>query len=281
MDLSGKTAIITGATSGIGRIAALELAGKGMHLVLPVRSIEKGRLLQQELFEKTGNQKVDVFSCRLDSFESIREFARAFLEKHDRLHLLLNNAGTWETKRKLSEDGIEMNFAVNHLGPFLLTNLLLETIKASAPARIVNVSSMAHKQARMNLKDPEGKKRWSSMGSYAQGKLANILFTKKLAKELDGHGVTVNCLHPGVVRTALFDKMPGLFRRLFGLFMISSEKGAETSLYLSTSLEVEGVTGEYFAKKKMAKTSSLARDISIANELWDLSLAYTGLEAPE
>ncbi len=279
MNLKGKTAIVTGATSGIGRVTAIALASEGMKLVLPVRSMDKGKAFREELAEKTGNEDVEVMHCNLASFDSIRQFAASFRQKYDRLHLLVNNAGTWETRRKLSEDGIEMNFAVNHLAPFLLTNLLLDTILASAPARIVNVSSTAHKQATMNFEDLEGERRWSSMRSYAQGKLANIFFTRKLAHDLEGAGVTVNCLHPGVVETRLFDKMPRFFRWLFGLFMISAEKGAQTSIYLATSPEVVDVSGEYFAKKKIAKTSKHARDMKVADRLWRASLEYVDTKA--
>ncbi|MFO7874032.1 MAG: SDR family oxidoreductase [Bacteroidales bacterium] len=277
MNLQGKTAIITGATSGIGRVTALALAAEGATLVLPVRNMEKGEAVKQEIIQKTENLAVDLMPVDMASFDSIRRFAEQFKAKYDKLHLLVNNAGTWETKKRLTEDGIEMNFAVNHLAPFLLTNLLLDTIVASAPARIVNVSSAAHKQATMNFDDLEGKQRWSSMRSYSQSKLANILFTRYLARELDGSGVTVNCLHPGVVSTALFDKMSGFMRRLFGLFMISPEKGAETTIYLATSPGVEGVTGAYFAKKKQAKTSRHANDMVVAEKLWNVSKAYCNL----
>lgn len=278
MDVKDKTALITGATSGIGRVTALDLAGRGAKLVLPVRDPGKGEALKQEIAEKTGNTAVEIIPCRLDSLESIRECVKVFSQKHDRLHLLINNAGTWETKRKESVDGIEMNFAVNHLAPFLLTFLLLDVMKASAPARIVNVSSTAHKQAKMNFNDLEGKKRWSSMRSYAQGKLANIFFTRKLGKDLKDTGVTANCLHPGVVRTHLFDKMPAFFQRIFGLFMIPPEKGAETSIYLAASPEVEQVSGGYFVKKKQVKPSYHARDMEVAEKLWQVSKTYCGLD---
>lgn len=274
MELKDKNAIITGATSGIGRITALAIAEKGARLVLPVRNMAKGEELKQEIGEKTGNTSVELISCHLDSLESIRQFAEEYKQKHDTLHLLVNNAGTWEVKRRESEDGIEMNFAVNHLAPFMLTHLLLDTIKASAPARIVNVSSSAHKQTKMNFDDLEGKKRWSSMRSYGQGKLANILFTRKLAKDLEGTGVTANCLHPGVVSTRLFDKMPLVFRKIFGLFMITPEKGAETSIYLAASPEVEGVSGGYFIKKKEARPTRHAMDMDVAERLWKVSEEY-------
>lgn len=274
MEWKGKVAVITGATSGIGRVSAMELARKGMHLVLPVRDMEKGKALQGEILQTTSNDKVDMLYCDLASLESIRQFAETFKKKYGKLHVLLNNAGLWEVKRRESKDGIEMNFAVNHLAPFLLTNLLLDTLRASAPARIVNVSSMAHKQVRMRFEDLEGKKRWSSMGSYAQGKLANIHFTRHLALLLKDGGVTVNCLHPGVVRTRLFDKMPAVFSKPFGFFMISPEKGAETSIYLATSPDVEGVSGEYFVKKKVRKPARHALDMEVARRLWEVSEEY-------
>ncbi|MDR4987575.1 MAG: SDR family oxidoreductase [Bacteroidales bacterium] len=277
MDLNEKNVMITGATSGIGRVTALDIAGRGPRLILPVRNMEKGEVLKNDIQKQTGNTQVELMHCDLASMNSIRQFAADFIKKHDRLHLLVNNAGLWEVKRKESADHIEMNFAVNHLAPFLLTMLLLPVIKRSAPARIVNVSSTAHKYGSMRFNDLEGKKRWGSMQSYAQSKLANILFTRKLAAVLEGSDVTVNCLHPGVVSTRLFDNMPGPFQRLFSLFMISPEKGAQTSIYLATSPEVDGVTGEYFARRRIARTSSQARDMKAADMLWDISKEYCGL----
>ncbi len=277
MELQSKTAIITGATSGIGRITALAIAKHGVQLVLPVRNIEKGEALKNEIKIETGNRNVEVMPCDLASLASIRQFVTDFEKKYNSLHLLINNAGLWEAKRKESDDGIEMNFAVNHLAPFLLTNLLLDIIKKSAPARIVNVASTAHKYGKMRFNDLEGKKNWGSMQSYAQSKLANILFTRSLAKKLEGTGVTANCLHPGVVNTQLFSKMPGFIRNIAGLFMISPEKGAQTSIYLAISSDVEGISGEYFAKKKIAKTTAHAHNMQVADMLWEVSKEYCGL----
>ncbi len=277
MDKNKTVAIITGATSGIGRETAIALAGEGIHLVLPVRSMEKGKILKEEIKEKTGNGQVDVMEADLGSFRSIRAFAEQFNKKYDRLHLLINNAGIWEVKRKLSEDGVELTFAVNHLAPFLLTNLLLDTIKASAPARIINVASTVHKQAFMKLHDVEMKKGWGSLRAYAQSKLANVLFTRKLAADLKGTGVTVNCLHPGVVASHLFDRMPSFIRNIAAPFMITPKNGAQTTVYLATSPEVRNVSGEYFARKNIASTSRRSKNMEVAERLWELSKTYCGL----
>ncbi len=277
MEVKGKTAIITGATSGIGRMAALNLAARGAILVLPARSMEKGEALKKEIQDKNPGAVVELMPCDLASMNDIREFADAFRAKHDRLHILINNAGIWEMKRRESADGIELNFAVNHLAPFLLTNLLLDIIKDSAPARIVNVSSMIHKRTRMKFNDLEKKKRWSSMHAYAQSKLANVLFTRKLARDLEGSGVTVNCLHPGVVNTRLFDQMPSFMLKVFQWFMISPEKGAQTTIHLATSPALNGISGEYFAKNKVAKTTRHAKDMKVAEQLWEASEVYCGL----
>jgi len=277
MELQNKTAIITGATSGIGRVTAIAIAREGARLVLPVRSIEKGKALQDEIEKETGNTSIEIMHCNLASLDSVRKFSEDFQKKYDKLHLLINNAGLWESKRKESDDGFEMNFAVNHLAPFLMTNLLLDTIKKSAPARIIGVSSTAHKYGKMRFSDLEGKKSWGSMQSYGQSKLANILFTRRLAKELEGSGVTANCLHPGVVNTQLFNKLPGFIQKVSSLFMITPEKGAQTSIYLATSPEVENITGEYFDKKKIAKTTAHARDMQVADTLWEASMEYCGL----
>lgn len=277
MKLKNKTAIITGATSGIGRVTAIDIAREGARMVLPVRNIEKGKALKDEIEKETGNTNVEIMHCNLASLDSVRQFAKDFQKKHDKLHLLVNNAGLWETKRKESDDGIEMNFAVNHLAPFLMTNLLLDTIKKSAPARIISVASNAHKYGKMRFNDPEGKKSWGSMQSYAQSKLANILFTRRLARDLEGSGVTANCLHPGVVNTQLFSKLPGVIQKISSLFMITPEKGAQTSIYLATSPDVENITGEYFDKQKIAKTTAHARDMQVADTLWEVSKEYCEL----
>lgn len=277
MDLNNKIVLITGATSGIGKEAAKALAQKGMKLVLPVRNPAKGQKLKEEIHQLTGNGQVDLMECDLASLQSVRQFAADFSEKYDRLDVLINNAGIWETKRSESVDGIELTFAVNHLAPFLLTNLLLDKLKASAPSRVITVSSEAHRMAKIKFDDLEGKRRWSSMGSYGQSKLANIFFTRQLSFELNNTGVVSNCLHPGVVATHLFDKMPRFLHPFFRPFMIPPKKGAETTVFLATAPQAQEVSGEYFAKKKVKKTTSYAYNPEVAKKLWDVSRQYTDI----
>ena len=277
MNLKDKVCLITGATSGIGKETALALAKEGATIVFTARNPEKGEKVKQELVEATGNENIETMYCNLASLESVRDFVDSFKNKYKNLHVLINNAGIWETKRKESDDGIELNFAVNHLAPFLMTNLLLDMIKSSSPARIINLSSDAHKPAKLNFNDIEGKKSWSSFGSYAQSKLCNILFTKKLSQILAGTGVTVNCVHPGLVSTTLFDKMNSILRAVFSLFMISSKRGAQTSIFLATSDDVKDISGEYFSKKKIVTPSKAAQNMENAEKLWEISKRYTGL----
>lgn len=268
-----KTVLITGATSGIGKVTALELAKKGMNIVFTARNKVKAQNVKDEIITKSNNPNVDFFECDLDSFTSIVKFVADFKKKYTRLDILINNAGTWETSRKETVDGVEQIFAVNHLAPFLLTNLLLDLIQKSSPARIINVSSRMH-FGDIDFKDLEGKDHFNANKAYAQSKLANILFTKKLAKILEGKNVTVNCLHPGVVRTDLFKNLPKIVQFVFGLFQISPEKGAETTIYLASSDEVTNITGKYFVKSKVAESGEYSNKTDIADKLWDASLEY-------
>ncbi len=277
MAIDGKIIVLTGATSGIGEDAAFLLASMGTLLVLPVRNMEKGENLKREIIERTGNSNIHLMECDLASFTSIRNFASDLKKRFNKLHVLINNAGIWERDRKETVDGIEMNFGVNHLAPFLLTNLLLDELRTGAPSRIINVSSTAHRYGKINFDDPEGKKRFCSIIAYGRSKNANILFTRRLARMVEKDGITVNCLHPGFVSTHLFDRLNPLIRYGGRLFMISPHKGAETIVYLASSDEVEGVTGEYFARKKIRKPSASARDDAAAEKLWELSRKYTGI----
>lgn len=272
--LSGKVCLITGGTSGIGKETARALAQMGAHVVIAARNLELAEEVKQELISATGNSHIDVMPCDFVSLASIMTFAKSFKAKYDRLHILINNAGLMERERKVSRDGIELTFAVNHLAPFLLTKLLLDMIKASAPARIVNVASDAHKRGVINFDDIEGKQNFGAWKAYSQSKLANILFTRHLSTMLHGTGVTVNCLHPGVVATNFFNLIPAPFRFVAKLFMLTPEKGAETTIYLASSPEVENISGEYFHKKKIALTSNQAQDADTAERLWRVSEQY-------
>jgi retinol dehydrogenase 12 len=274
MKLKDKVCIVTGSTSGIGKETVVALSKEGSKLVLPVRNLMKGELLRQEIHGLTGNGNVEVVKCDLASFVSIRSFAKSFLDKYDRLDLLINNAGIWETKRKESVDGIELTFAVNHLAPFLLTHLLIDRLISSAPSRIINVSSEAHRYGQMHFDDLERKNKWSFFGPYAQSKLANILFTIELARKINGAGVTVNCLHPGVVSTHLFDNFPAPFASVSSLFMITPEQGAKTTLHLATSSEVSENTAKYFTRSKIKRTAPQAQDTEAARKLWQISMKY-------
>ncbi|HSV89034.1 MAG TPA: SDR family oxidoreductase [Bacteroidales bacterium] len=277
MTHSGKIGVITGATSGIGAQAALSMAQSGFHLVLPVRNIDKGEAVKIAIKQVAREAQVDLMHCDLSSMESIREFSKKFNDKYHRLDVLINNAGVWESVRKTSADGIELTFAVNHLAPFLMTNLLIDKLKKSAPASIITVSSDAHKMGRMNFNDLEGKTNWSTLASYAQSKLANVLFTRKLAQNLEGSGVVANCLHPGFVATQLFERFPAFLVKALSLFMINPRKGAETIVYLATNPDIQNLNGQYFYKKKARKISVGAQNPDDAEKLWSISKVYAGI----
>ena len=278
MDLNGKICLITGANSGIGYATAMGLAKLNANVVLVCRNKERGEPAQKEIIEKTGNKHVDLLLCDLSSFDSIRKLAAEFKTKYQSLHVLINNAGVMLSKRELSVDGFEMNFAVNHLAPFLLTNLLLDMLKKSAPSRIINVASAAHKFGTIDFEDLQGEnKKRRFMGLYGDSKLALMLISYELGRRLEGTGVTLNTIHPGVVNTNLgVDRSKpkkGIARRFFK----SPEKAAETSIYLASSPEVEGVTGKYFINKQEQKSSEDSYNNEYAKILWDISMEMTGL----
>lgn len=273
--IKDKICLITGATSGIGFQTALQLSRIGAQVIITYRNREKA-IETEKLIAAETTRHIDTFYCDLASFQSIRSFASAFTAKYTRLDVLVNNAGIWETDRQLSQDRIELNFATNHLAPFLLTNLLLDTLKNSAPARIVNVSSGSHQKAVINFDDIEMKTGFSSYKAYGQSKLANILFTKHLSEMLKSDNITVNCLHPGVVSTKIFDKLFKIGVLMMKPIMITPEKGAATSVYLATSDEVSDISGKYFAKKKVVNSSPASCNADDAQKLWDLSLEYVG-----
>ena len=276
MTMRGKICLITGGTNGIGKSTAQELARMGATVVIVGRNAQKTSQVVEEIRAATGNQNVDSLLADLSSQQEIRHLASEFRSKYSRLDVLLNNAGAVFMERQSSVDGIEMTLAVNHLASFLLTNLLLDTIKASAPARIVNVSSNAHKRARIDFDNLQGERSYSS-GAYGNSKLANILFTIELARRLEGTGVTVNALHPGFVNTGFGKNNSGFLFKILGavvpLIARSPEQGAETSIYLASSPDVQNVTGEYFVDSKVAQAAPQASDTAVARKLWDVSAA--------
>jgi NAD(P)-dependent dehydrogenase (short-subunit alcohol dehydrogenase family) len=277
-EMQGKICLVTGATLGIGKETALGLARKGAHVVIVGRDEARTRETQAWIVRESGNAQVDFLVADLSSQPKVRRLAEEFKSKYARLDVLLNNAGAIFTKREVTVDGIERTWALDHLAEFLLTQLLLDQLEASAPSRIVNVASGAHMAGKMNFDDLQGEKKFSGMGAYAQAKLANILFTFALSRRLAGKGVTANCLHPGVVATGFGHNTPGLVKTLVSLlrpFLITPEKGAATSIYLASSPDVADVSGKYFAKCKPIASSKLSTDVAVQEKLWEVSLRQT------
>lgn len=279
-NIEGKLCIVTGANSGIGFVIARELARTQATVIMGCRDQSKGEAARDAIKKATGKESVELMILDLASYDSVRKFARDFKQKHDKLHLLVNNAGLIMGKRVLTSDGPETTFQVNYLSHFLLTHLLLESLKVSAPSRIVNVTSDAHFNGRMDFADLQEKSGYGAMRSYCQSKLAQVLFTYELADRLKGSGVTVNCVHPGAVRTHWGDEAGalGVGIRIARPFMLSPEKGAETPLYVAASPDVVGVSGKYFAKKKDTKSSKESYDVNERKKLWDISMKLSGLQ---
>ena len=269
----GKICVVTGANAGIGYVTALELARMGATVVMLCRSRERGEAAQAAIVAATGNRQVELILADFSALSSVRAAATTLLARQSRIDVLVNNAGLYVDGQQHSADGYELMFAVNHLAPFLFTNLLLDTLKATAPARIVTVASSGHTSGRGRFDARLGCTA-EGFRAYAESKLANVLFTYELARRLEGSGVTANCLHPGVVRTNLATTTQGLFSFVFGLFrpfMLTPEQGAQTSIYLASAAEVEGVTGKYFANRRAVSSSLLSHDQTRQQHLWNLS----------
>jgi len=275
-NIEGKQVLLTGASRGIGKATALALAKMGANLSLLVRNRELGEKVVEEIRATGTKARVDLFVADLSSIQEVRRVAAEYLAKHDRLDVLVNNAGAINMDREVTVDGYERTFATNHLAYFLLTELLLDVLKKSAPSRIVNVASEAHRGAQVDFDDPMFEKHgYRGFGAYGMSKLANILFTRELAKKLEGTGVTANALHPGVIASGFGRNNKGMFgfimRNLAGPFLGSEESGARTSVYLATSPDVEGKTGLYFKSSREATPTRAARDDAAAERLWKLS----------
>ena len=275
--MKSKICLVTGASSGIGKEAAKALARMGATVVMVGRGKERSEAARDEIVKETANDSVELVLADFASLAAVRKLAADFESAHSRLDILMNNAGTIPAKRQLSVDGFEMQFAVNHLAHFLLTNLLLDTIMASAPARIVNTSSGVHMRAKIDFDNLRAEKGYRFIRAYGQSKLANILFTYELARRLEGSGVTANCFTPGMTRTNLGRHIYGIGGFVFKSLGRSPEEGARTAVYLASSPDVAGVTGKYFADCREARSSDVSHDAELARRLWDVSQKMAGL----
>jgi retinol dehydrogenase 14 len=277
----GKNILITGATSGIGLEASVALAQRGARVILVGRDRSRTEAAVASVKARSGAAEVEHLLCDFSSQADIRRLAQEVLARHDRLDVLINNAGGVNKTRRLTVDGIEATFAVNHLGYFLLTNLLTDLLVRSAPARVVTVASEGHRQGTLDFDDLGLERGYRIMRSYARSKLANVLFANELARRLAGSGVTSNSLHPGAVATNIWAGAPALAKPLINIvfrpFFLSPEKGAAPVVRLAASPELEGVTGKYFDRDKPVAPAPLARDEALARRLWEVSAKMVGV----
>ena len=282
-DVAPRVAFVTGTTHGIGAVTARELARAGYVVAMGCRDVARGDAVRARIVEATGSTDVHVLRLDLADATSIRACAAELLARFAALHLLVNNAGMMSAKRELTADGQESMFATNHLGPYLLTRLLLDRLTTSAPARIVNVASRAHSRATLDLDDLPLARGFSAFAAYGRSKLANVLFTRALARRLAGSGVTVNCLHPGVVATNIVPSNSPILHFLAPLakpFMLSEERGAKTTLALALDPTLDGVSGAYFDEDaKQQQPSPIAREDALGERLWRISAELTRLPA--
>ena len=278
--MKDKVVMITGANSGIGKAASLALANMGATIVMVARNKERGEAARSEIIKESQNDSVDLLIADLSSLESVRQLAAEFHQKYSKLHVLINNAGLFNQRRHVTPDGYENTFATNYLAPFLLTNLQLGLLKANAPSRIINVSSVGHYNGHVNFDDLNLEKEYGGWKAYGQSKLALVLFTHELAKRLQGTGVTVNSVHPGTVATNIWARPlgpAGFIMAIPKLFMTSPERGAETIVYLASSPQANNLSGEYLERLKVKKSSDESYNEEIAQRLWDVSAKLTHL----
>lgn len=281
--MTGKVVLVTGASDGIGKVTALELARLGATVVGAGRNPAKCQSVERELRALSGNPSLEVICADLSTHAGVRSLADAFCAGHRRLDVLINNAGAFFWKRLLSADGIEMTWALNHLSYFDLTHQLLPMLQKSAPSRVVVVSSGAHRMGRIHFDDPELARGYNGWRAYAQSKLANLLFSNELARRLEGSGITSNALHPGFVRSRIGRTGGGLIGALYGFYQkaaaVTPEEGARTSIYLASSADVEGVSGRYFIDRQVAVPAEAALDDGAAARLWEISAQALAREA--
>lgn len=279
--MKGKNILVTGGTNGIGLEAAVALARQGAQVAIVGRDPKRTAAALADVQRRSGSAEVSCLLCDFSSQASIRSLAEAVYARHDRLDVLINNAGGVNKKRRLTVDGIEATFAVNHLGYFLLTNLLTDLLVGSAPARVVTVASAGHRSGTLDFDDLGYERGYSIMRAYTRSKLANVLFAAELARRLQGTGVTSNSLHPGAVATNIWSGAPTWAKPLIQIlvrpFMLSPEQGGATIVQLAASPELEGVTGKYFEKSKAVTPAPLARDEALAKRLWEVSARLVGL----
>jgi len=280
--MEGRVCMVTGSNSGIGLVTARRLAELGATVVMVSRDRRRGEKALNEVQRKSKNSRVELMLCDMASMDSVRALAAEYQKGHGELHVLVNNAGGANVMRSETADGYETTLEVNYLSPFLLTNLLLDLLKSSAPSRIVNVSSVANFNGNIEFGDLQMKNNYSVMKAYSRSKLALVLFTYELARRLKGSGVTANCLHPGAVATNIWGKPLGpasFLAKINRLFMIGAEEGAKTSVYLASSPEVEGVTGKYYDQMHETRSAAASYDEALAARLWETSMKLVGIPA--
>ncbi len=274
--MHGKRVLITGGNSGIGLVTAIELARQGAELVLACREGPKTDNALAEINAVAVTQAVNI-PVDLAALSSVRALAAEFLSRYDALHVLINNAGTFPTRQQRTAEGFELQIGVNHFAHFLLTHLLLDCLKSSAPARIVNVSSMLYAKGQIDFDSFCGVDKYSAQVAYNQSKLGNILFSLELAKRLSASGVTSNVLHPGAVATDIVRDLPWLVRKVIGWFFIAPAKGAQTTIMLASDEELEGVTGEYYNQGERQEISPIGKDLELREKFWAASAEAVGL----
>ena len=283
--MKNKIVLITGANRGIGKETTRALARKGATIVMACRNLEKAESVGEMIQRESKNPNIQAMKLDLASLQSVRNFTREFKARYEKLDVLINNAGVFSMKREETEEGFELTMGVNHLGHFLLTHELLPLLEKTAEARIINLSSNAHYSADLDLEDLHFKRRkYSGIKAYGASRLATVFFTQELAERLKGKDITVNALHPGHVDTSMWDLWgaerkwyQSIINGIIKFFLISAEEGAQTSIYLASSNEVKGITGKYFAKKKIKAASKKCADIKLQKELWQLSERLTGI----